>query len=145
MRRPFILLGLVMFRTITQAQDAPGLDFPEVDNTAAEDMYQVANCIFFGPGRGQFKFQLQRDGTFLNLSGKHPKSELTQQVMRVVGSSVTQSNYVPGASRNHASQDIQSLGTIDKYIFGAPPDAGAEGSAERHRLDRSGEPGLAAL
>jgi hypothetical protein len=38
MRRPFILLGLVAFSTFSQAQDP-----------AAEDVYQVANCILFGP------------------------------------------------------------------------------------------------
>jgi hypothetical protein len=115
-----------MFGTISQAQDASGLDFPAAENPAAEDMYQVANCTFFGPGRGRFKFQLQPDSPFLNLSGKHPNGELTQQVMRVVGPSVTQSNYAPDASRNHASQDIQSFGTIDKYIFGALQDAGVQ-------------------
>jgi hypothetical protein len=122
MRKPLILLGILIFGTIAgrglstaRAQDAPGLDFPEVDNPAAESVFQVANCMFFGAGRGQFKFQVQPDNPLLGLSpsARHPRSALTQQVMRVVAS-----DYVPGGSRTKASQDVQSLATIDKYIFG---------------------------
>jgi hypothetical protein len=127
MRKLLSLLGVIVLATIAvgssqaRAQDSPGLDFPEIDNPAAENVFQVSNCMLFGAGRGQFKFQVQPGNPLLGLgpSVNHPRSALTQQVMRVVASS-----YIPGASRAKASQDVQSLGTIDKYIFGALQDAG---------------------
>ena len=128
MRKLLSLLGLIIFATIAgagldpaRAQDTPGLDFPEIDNPAAESVFQVSNCMLFGAGRGQFKFQVLPGNPLLGLgpSVNHPRSALTQQVMRVVAAS-----YIPGASRAKASQDVQSLGTIDKYIFGALQAAG---------------------
>ena len=129
MRKLLALLGMATCSTIAGpwlstalAQDTPGLDFFELDNPSQEAIYQGSNCLFFGAGRGNFKFLLQPDDPSLGQSGRggrHSRSELTQQVMRVV-----ESNYVPGASRNRAGHDVQALGTIDSYIFGALQDAG---------------------
>jgi hypothetical protein len=127
LRKSFILLGIVIGAMAgtglsrAQAQDAPGLDFPEIDNPAAENVFQLANCFFFAAGQGQFQFQLQPDNPLLSASSRrtHPRSELTQRVMRVVTS-----GYVPGGSRTGTAQDVQSLGTIDRYIFVALQDAG---------------------
>jgi len=82
------------------------------DNPKAEDVFQIPNCALFGPARDKFRFVPPAGATAMGSGQDHAMSALTAQVTRRLA-------YASTAVSDRQFADAESLGTIDKYIFGA--------------------------
>ena len=108
------------------------------ETLAPEDLINHANCPLFDQGRGKFQNVLPADSAGERPDrASHPRATLTQNVMRQMAPAMA------SGSRTVSSKDLQNLGTIDTYIFGALQDAGVNpAEVVVHRVERDVASGL---